>query len=687
MAEGIGRRDFLRLAAVLTSAAGLDLSTRTAWAAETEKLGAQFIGKLEGPQILRDVAIFPKQLREAPMLAELVKAGKLPPVAERMPERADLMVVKPLKEIGKYGGRWRRGFTGPADNENGNRICSTDKLLMWDYTGNTVMPALVKDWRQTSDGRTTVLFLRQGLRWSDGHPCTAADFLFWYEDIYQNKDLVPTPIPDLQINGHPGRMVKRDDYTVVFEFPDPYFLFVEILAGDTLIGGGQATGMARASFMGSYAPAHYLKQFLPKYSSADEVTRKAKAAGFDGWVSYFRNRTNWCLNVELPVLTPWKTTTPINTPSWKLDRNPYYWAVDSAGNQLPYMDGITMGLAENLEVLNMRAIAGEYDLQERHMDLKKLPVLLENAKKGQYSVHLDTRTNGADIALIFNMAFEGDAEVGKWLRSKAFRHALALGLNRDQLNEAFFLGLGVPGSIVPAESVDLNPGKEYRTKWATHDVKQANALLDKLGLSVKDSEGYRLRSDGKGRLRIGLLTIGQQQFTYTQFAEMVVQQWKAIGIAADVNEAERSLAYTKLGNGDHHIFVWTIGGAENLYLYPRYVLPVDPADSPIGMSFARWYASNGTQGKKPTDPEMLRAMDLFRAAAGKKGAERIQIGKEIWKIMVEECWVIGTVGQTPALMGVRLVKNNMGNIPARQLNAQHARLPNTSHPATFFFRS
>ena len=274
-----------------------------------------------------------------------------------------------------------------------------------------------------------------------------------------------------------------------------------------------------------------------------------------------------------------------------------------------------------------------------------------------------------------------------WLRSKDFRHALALGLNRDQLNEAFFLGLGVPGSIVPAESVDLNPGKEYRAKWATHDVKQANALLDKLGLSAKDSDGYRLRSDGKGRLRIGLLTIGQQQFTYTQFAEMVAQQWKAIGIAADVNEAERSLAYTKLGNGDHHIFVWTIGGAENLYLYPRYVLPVDPADSPIGMSFARWYASNGTQGKKPTDPEMLRAMDLFRAAAGKKEAERVQIGKEIWKIMVEECWVIGTVGQTPALMGVRLVKNNMGNIPARQLNAQHARLPNTSHPATFFFRS
>jgi peptide/nickel transport system substrate-binding protein len=690
MANGTwSRREFLQQAALASGVVGLGGVTPTvakAGQAGGPALGAHYIGKLEGPEIIRDVSKFPKKFAEAPMLAELVRAGKLPSLEQRLPESADLMVVKPLKEVGRYGGRWRRGFTGPADNENGNRICSTDKLLMWDYTGNTVMPALVKDWRQSADGRTTALFLRRGLRWSDGHTCTADDFLFWYEDIYQNKDLVPTPIPDLQINGRPGRMIKRDDYTVVFEFPEPYFLFVEILAGDTLIGGGQATGMARASFMGAYAPAHYLKQFLPKYSSLDEVTRRAKAAGFDGWVSYFRNRTNWCLNVELPVLGPWKTTSPINTPSWRLDRNPYYWAVDSAGNQLPYMDGITMGMAENLEVLNMRAIAGEYDLQERHMDLKKLPVLLENRKKGQYTIRLDTRVCGADVALIFNMAYEGDAEVGKWLRSKDFRHALALGLNRGQLNEAFFLGLGVPGSIVPAESVELNPGREYRTKWATHDVKQANALLDKLGLSAKDSDGYRLRSDGKGRLRISLLTIGQQQFTYTQLAEMVAQQWKAIGIAAEVNETERSLAYTKLGNGDHHLFVWTIGGSENLYLYPRYVLPVDPADSPIGMPFARWYASNGAQGKKPTDPEMLRAMDLFRSAAGKKEAERVKIGKEIWKIMAEECWVLGTVGQTPALMGVRLVKNTMGNVPDRQVNAQHVRTPYSSQPITFYFK-
>ena len=88
-------------------------------------------------------------------------------------------------------------------------------------------------------------------------------------------------------------------------------------------------------------------------------------------------------------MTPWKTVSPINTPTWSMERNPYFWAVDTAGNQLPYIDRITMTLAENAEVANLRAIAGEYDIQERHMRLSKLPVFLENAKKGNYTVHLD----------------------------------------------------------------------------------------------------------------------------------------------------------------------------------------------------------------------------------------------------------------------------------------------------------
>ncbi len=124
-----------------------------------------------------------------------------------------------------------------------------------------------------------------------------------------------------------------------------------------------------------------------------------------------------------------------------------------------------------------------------------------------------------------------------------------------------------------------------------------------------------------------------------------------------------------------------------LFLFARHALPVDAAEAHMGMAFAKWYASKGASGKKPDDPEMIRALDLFRAAYGMKEEDRIKAGKEIWKIIVEQQWSIGTVGQSPAFMGVRLVKNNMGNVPERQVNAQHARTPCSSGPVTFFFKS
>jgi peptide/nickel transport system substrate-binding protein len=99
-------------------------------------------------------------------------------------------------------------------------------------------------------------------------------------------------------------------------------------------------------------------------------------------------KKDWSLNPDVPTLGPWRTTRPISTPTWVLERNPYYYVVDTAGNQLPYIDRIVMTLSQDTEILNLRAIAGEYDLQERHIDLGKLPVIIE--KEGQLYPPVDT---------------------------------------------------------------------------------------------------------------------------------------------------------------------------------------------------------------------------------------------------------------------------------------------------------
>ena len=188
----------------------------------------------------------PQDLQGAPALAELVKAGKLPPVAERVGQ--DPLVVKPLKEIGKYGGIWRRGFTGPGDKWNGYRAgTGPDHVLFWDYTGNKIVPNIAGLWQFEDGGKVLTLTLRRGMKWSDGHPFTADDFVFWFEDMYSNKELVPSA---RRVDAHqrPARPVEKvDEMTVKFVFPEPYYLLADMLAGATPLGGQSQYGL---NFMG-----------------------------------------------------------------------------------------------------------------------------------------------------------------------------------------------------------------------------------------------------------------------------------------------------------------------------------------------------------------------------------------------------------------------------------------------------
>ena len=641
------------------------------------------IGKLEGPEVVTDAAKLPKALKEAPQLAALVKAGKLPPVAERIGQ--DPLVIKPLHEIGKYGGTWRGGFTGPADFWNGYRCCSgPDHLLFWDYTGDKVTPNIAKGYEMQDGGRTLVLHLRRGMKWSDGKPFTADDFVFWFEDVYRNKDLVPTPSAAMAINGKQGEVQKVDTYTVKFKFADPYYLLPDVLAGSTQIGGHAQQGL---NGMGGYAPAHYLKQFHPKYVGPADLDKKVKEEKFDSWVRMFLYKNDWAKNPDLPVLTPWKTVTPSNTPTWTLERNPYSVFVDSEGNQLPYIDRVVLTLGENLEVINLRAIAGEYDFQQRHLDLGKLPVFIENQAKGAYKVHLDPGDYGGDMIIKFNLSYEADPEIAKWMNTADFRRALAIGIDRDQINETFWLGTGTPSSVVPADGNKYNPGPQYRKMWATLDVKKANEMLDKIGLAKKDAEGFRLRTDGKGRLRIEIMTLGGQFLQFTQIAEMIREQWKKIGIDLVVQEVERSLAVQRTLANEQQLAAWNNDGSEHLFTFPLHVFPFDLIGvvATSGPLYAKWFQSAGTQGKEPP-ARMKELMEKFKKAYGVPEKERIALGKEVWKISAEEVYIIGVIGMGPASMGVRVVKTSMGNIPSRQYNSPDGKTPTISRPVTFFYK-
>jgi peptide/nickel transport system substrate-binding protein len=640
---------------------------------EPSGVSRELVGEIEGPEIIVDPSQFPTEFNEAPELAAMVEAGELPPLEERLPEPEDLLVIKPLNQIGIYGGVWHRGFTGTADRWNYFRTGSgPDHPLFLDYTGANVVPNVLKGYEFSDEGATITLFLRRGAKWSDGVPFTADDIVFWYEDLYMNDEIRPSKSPEFGACGEQGVVEKVDDYTVQIKFTCPYYYFAEILATANGIGGGQT--YRGPSGRGLFAPKHYLSQFLPKYVGEDAAQQKAEEEGFETWLQLYQTKADCTFNPDLPTLTPWITKVPITEPVWVVERNPYYFGVDSAGNQLPYIDRIEYTLVPNLEVLNLKAIAGDFDMQARHIDIVKLPIYLENQESAGYKIYIDPVEYGSDFDITPDREYCCDEVIADLLGNRDFRRALALGIDRDQLNEVFWLGLGVPGSGAPAPHNPYYPGDEWVTKWAHYDPDTANEMLDALGLDQRDSEGFRLRPDGQ-RLTLEMITQAALFIPYAKIGEMIADQWIDIGIDLDVTELEGGLVNEKGAAHEIMLSVWSNDGTERFLSRPGNLVP--------GLS-SDWYLSGGTEGEEP-EPGIRQIQDLYREMFRVPEDERIEMGKEIWKIHLDEVYSIGTVGLSPAVMGVRLVSTRMGNMPAGIVNQPDVKNPAIVRPQTFFF--
>jgi peptide/nickel transport system substrate-binding protein len=231
-----------------------------------------------------------------------------------------------------------------------------------------------------------------------------------------------------------------------------------------------------------------------------------------------------------------------------------------------------------------------------------------------------------------------------------------------------------------------SPGKEWIAKWSTYDAAKANTMLDAIGLAKRDSEGYRLRTDNGERLRLQIDVAQTLTPTWPQQTEMVIQQWRAVGIAADLKLLERSLFFTRVRNDQHQVAMFSNSGSESLYLYPVLALPVDPAASLMGSAYSQWYASGGSAGLKPTDPALLRVYELLRIAPSQPEEQRNAFAQEIWRLAAEQKWQIGLVGQAPGSQGNRIVSDRLENVPSRVCISQHCRPPWSARPEQWYFR-
>ena len=613
---------------------------------------------------------FAQAAKEAPALAKLAAEGKLPPVAERV--SANPLVIK-VEKVGRYGGSLRRGLRGSSDHNGILRMVGNQGLVRWNLAFTEVLPNVADKWEVNGDSTEFTFHLRKGMKWSDGKPFTADDIVFSIEDCAKNTDLYKSPPSPIVINGKACTATKIDETTVKFSFASPYALFLEQMATPL---GQHPTLFAK----------HYCSQFHPKYNPG--VADLVKAANLSDWGTLFRNKcgdieipSRWG-NAEKPTLDPWVVKEPYTGGATRvvMERNPYFWQVDSAGNQLPYIDRLTFSISQDVESLMLDAISGRIDLQERHLDtLQNKPTLSQNMQKGGYRLIELINSSSQQVQIYLNMTHK-DAKMREMFANKEFRKALSLGMNRKEIIDLVYLGQSEPHQTGP------RPGHPWyhaglSKQFTDFDPAQANAILDKLGYNRKDAGGIRLRPDGQ-KLFFAIDVIPTLYPDHVDALELVKRHWAEIGVDVKVNTIERALYYTRGDNNDHDAAVWPGPGGLDPMLDPRDYLAQHTQGSRYAIPWAQWYVSSGKDGQEPPESQKQRMKLYDQARATADLQKRGELMKQVFDLTTE---AFETIGICLAVNAFVICKNNLQNVPPRYPNAWSWPNPGPALPQQFFF--
>ena len=612
------------------------------------------------------------KFKEAPMLADLVKAGSLPPVDERLP-KAPYVIEAP--EVGKYGGIWHRGFLGPSDRNGLIRVVN-DGLVRFAIDGASVEMKYAESVTPNDDFTEWTIKLREGSKWSDGQPFTADDIMFWFNDVVNNKEIMPA-VPSWLLNkdGSPVKVEKVDDQSVKFTFGAPQTLFLpEIAQKDA---GDKNYPM--------FLPAHYMKQFHASYANKADLDKMVADAGLKTWGELFYSRQDQFDNPDRPVMAAWKAKNRFSEQIFIMERNPYYVGVDQEGNQLPYIDTVEFKFFADAAALNLAAIAGELDEQERHVKLANYPVLKEEEQKsGKYNIYLWSSTGGEEAGVVFNMTYAKDPELTEMWSQLDFRKAVSYAINRPEIQESIFLGTGEARHGIIKNTSPWYPGDEWAYKYTEYKPDEANALLDALGYTKKDAEGYRLLPSGK---RVGFeLSAVPALGAYVDVAELVVADLKKVGIWVDLQSRERDLHFKMREANELQAEVWNQDSAGTMFSGSTKFdirLPIY-GNLTYGPLWKTWYDTGGKEGVEPPDywKKIVELQDEAKAANPDRQAE---IAKEIFTIWVDNLVDIGTVGLTAMDQGVAVVNKDLRNVPENLTKDWALRTPGNGKPEMWFF--
>lgn len=560
----------------------------------------------------------------------------LPSVDERLPDVPS--VVEPWESVGKYGG------TAAMDAVHVRNIVHRG-LFMQNSAGTEIRPDLALGYEYADDYSSVTIFLRPGLKWSDGMPFTADDIIFYFEDFTYNEELNPSIA-----NTKPQEksMTAIDDHTLLIEFyePQPGYMAAK----------SHPYGMGQSTF---FAPKHYLTKWHADYNS--DAQKIAEEEGYSSWTEAFLfHVARWVYQERenMPTLNPWVITENTAT-YYKAVRNPYFYQVDTAGNQLPYIDEVTFVKSPQADVQTkiIQVMDGNLDYVSGFsvIPLSDYPFIKENEADGDYRSVLYKGDFASNMTFAFNQNAP-DPVLREIFRDKRFREAMSLAMDRDAINEGAYLGLAIPRQQAVLPTVSF-----YEEEWGDYkierDVDRANQLLDEMGLEWDEDRNLRLRPDGEPMNL--LLESGHGSAPEALVAEIVKNQWEQVGVTLTIRPEK--ITHERLQQGELYEVAIVDAGGQSTELAMHGGDFLFFAGNMGAYSWWNWLASGGATGTEPPQ-KWKQVYDWIQEAnATVPGTPRwTELKKDIHETRVQSLIQLGTVYGAPI---IDLASERLRNLP------------------------
>jgi peptide/nickel transport system substrate-binding protein len=643
----VTRREFLRVSAVATAGLLVQACTKAPTEAPAEPTAAL---KAAEPTATKAPAPELEAAKEAPMLSDMVSSGALPALDQRLP--AEPMVLEPVEGIGKYGGTltwWQQGEL-PGNLQLMN---FDENLLKYSREGTTAQrPNLLTSYEWNADATEIVLNWRKGIKWSDGEPLTANDWLWYWENMVLDENVGIPPPTGSHVAGEKMTMEKLDDYTLKCTFSGPNPLFLPVI---TRGGGDRGTCY-------QIVPAHFMEQFHYKYNTALSSTDVTELR------DHFVNRYQY---TDMPHFGPFVVTVMAEGEKGGLDRNPYYWKVDPEGNQLPYLDYQEARLAADAELIITKLINGEIDF---HWGIsnKDWSIITENAETGDYHTYMWSTINTVDTGILFHYCYDDPsftAYPDGLLWQKDFRRAMSLAINRERVNDIVYLGLGVPRALaMPAAGAEYSSprGQQVLKDWETQDIEHdpdlVAELLDGLGVVDANSDGFRDKPDGSPLELV--IDVDVNNDNHVKTFELVQEDYEQVGLKMVLNVIDGTILSDRANECQSMLRVRG-GGASGLVAAPAHWAPIEDAGEytiggrPLGL----YYQTGGKEGMQAPPGSYFEKLQQAYAKAVVIADEdkRNDAILDAYQIHIDDGPIQIGVIQMPVAMTV--VKNNLHNVP------------------------